>query len=121
MTKDYDKRIGELLGRAYGESMGRRQSMDLERERKRIMRELPRGVRSPLITLRLVVVLAIWSMVVVGVLFFHRDMVSSILTLYGYFAAEQPFPDGFLLSNLPYYMLAVLGIVETYNLSKEVM
>ena len=121
MTNDYDKKIAELLGRAYGASIGTKQSMTRERECRRIMRELPRRVRSPLITLRLVLVLTIWGMAAVGVLFFHRDVVESILTLYCYFAAEQPFPDGFLLSNLPYYMLALLGIVETYNWGKEVM
>ncbi len=121
MTNDYDKRIGELFGRVYGASMGSRQSKAMEMERRRIMCELPRGVRSPLITLRLVLVLAIWSMAIVGVFFFHQDVVASILTLYSYFAASQPFPDGFLLSNLPYYMLALLGIVETYNLGKEMM
>ncbi len=118
---DDDKKIKELLKVVYSASPSSEQLRKMSEERLRIMRELPRGIRSPIITLRLVLILSIWSLLGCCCLFFYNEIIESFLVLYRYFTLQQPVPEGFVLKFLPYYILALLGIVETYNFGKEMV
>ena len=57
MNENEDIKIKELLSSAYGVTPDPELQKRMEKERVRIMRELPRGIRSPLITLRLVLMM----------------------------------------------------------------
>ena len=91
MNDNEDFRIKELLIRVYDAPLTSESQKRMEKERLRIMRELPRDIRSPLITLRLVLVLTVWGMLGVGCLFFHSEIVESVLMVYRYFVMHEPF------------------------------
>lgn len=120
MNDNEDLRIKELLIRVYDAPLTSESQKRMEKERLRIMRELPRDIRSPLITLRLVLVLTVWGMLGVGCLFFHSEIVESVLMVYRYFVMHEPFCDEFVFNHLPYYLLFLLGVVETYQFGKEI-
>lgn len=114
-------KIKELLGRVYNVPPTPESQKRMEKERQRIMRELTRGVRSPLITLRLLLVIGVWLMAGLGCLFFYGEIVESVTMVYRYFAFQQPFTDEFVFNHLPYYLIMLLGVVETYQFGKDVL
>jgi hypothetical protein len=118
---DNENKIRELLNGVYGVPPTPVQLKRMERERRRIMRELPQGIRSPLITLRLVLILSVWGMLGVGCIFCHQEIIGSLMMVYRHFALQQPFPEEFVFRHLPCYMVVLLGLVETYNFGKETM
>ena len=58
MNENEDIKIRELLSSAYGVTPDPELQKRMEKERVRIMKELTRGIRSPLITLRLVLMIS---------------------------------------------------------------
>ena len=121
MNENEDIRIKELLSSAYGVTPDPKLQKRMEKERVRIMRELPRGIRSPLITLRLVLMIAVWGVMALGCLFFYEEIFESLLMVYRYFAVREPVPEDFVFNHLPYYLLVLLGVAETYQFAKEVL
>ena len=114
-------KIKELLGRVYNVPPTPESQKRMEKERVRIMRELPRGIRSPLITLRLVLMISVWGALALGCLFFYEQIFESLLMVYRYFAVHEPVSEDFVFNHLPYYLLVLLGLVETYQFGKEVL
>lgn len=121
MKDNEDIKLKELLSMAYDASSTSESQKRMEKERLRIMRELPRGMRSPLITLRLLLVVGVWCMAGLGCLFFYGEIIESLTMVYYHFAFQLPFTEEFVFNHLPYYLLALLGVVETYQLGKEVL
>ena len=121
MNENEDIKIKELLSSAYGVTPDPVLQKRMEKERVRIMRELPRGIRSPLITLRLVLMIAVWGALALGCLFFYEQIFESLLMVYRYFTVHEPVSEDFVFNHLPYYLLVLLGIVETYQFGKEVL
>lgn len=121
MNENEDFRIKELFSKVYDAQLTHESQKRMEKERLRIMRELPRDIRSPLITLRLVLVLIVWGMLGVGCLFFYGEIVESVQMAYRCFVMHEPFSDEFVFNHLPYYLLLLLGLVETYQFGKEVL
>ena len=113
--------IKELLGKAYDVPPTVHSQKKMEQERERIMRELPRGIRSPIITFRLVLIVCIWGMVAFGCIFFYKEVMETLLVVYRCFFSQQPFNEEFVMEHLPYCLLLILGVVETCRFGREVL
>lgn len=121
MNNNEDVKIKDLLSRAYATPLTPELQKRMEKERSRIMRELPRGIRSPLITLRLMLIVGIWGMAGFGCLFFYSEIFESVTMVYRCLAMHEPFSNEFMINHLPYYLLVMLGVIETCRLGKEVL